>query len=99
MTPPDLVQLKTEDFDLLELTNTGDDEMLAKYLDQNDMLLKEHFQNNPVSTQSTITNKTAITSTETSNVTNVQHFGPPMPILPKMYFPNSYVTINYNFGK
>ena len=40
------------------------------------------------------------TAQEFANVTNVQQntFKPSIPILSRMYFPNSHVTINYNFN-
>ena len=38
-----------------------------------------------------------VPSTHSQTVTNFQQHQ--IPILPKMFFPNSNVTINYNFGK
>ena len=97
ITTKDINQLKTENFDLLELTNTDDDELLSKYLDENDSILKEHFSNCDNSTKPTTSNITSVV--ESRNITNVQNVNPNIPILPRMFFPNSNVTINYNFGK
>ena len=63
--------------------DTDDDDLLNQYLDTNDMLLN----------LTNTTNNQNTTMTRNINNTNT------MPIVPKMYFPNSNVTINYNFSK
>ena len=49
----------------------------------------------------TQTEKTLTNNDNSGTVTNVQqnYNNRQMPIIPKMYFPNSNVTINYNFSK
>ena len=92
--------LKTENFDLLELTNTDDDEMLSNYLDQNDKILRQHFTdcaNQNLNNSNAVLEAKSVTNVQ--NIQNLQTVRPNMPIFPKMYFPNSNVTINYNFGK
>ena len=83
----DIVKLKTENFDLLELTDTDNDDLLVKYLDDNERLLQEQTQQQQVVPRNQ------------ANVTNVQQntYNPSIPVLPCMFFPNSTVTINYNF--
>ena len=99
----DIQQLKTENFDLLELTDTSDDDLLAKYLDDNDLLIQQQAVSPPNENQIQATTPATIstpTAQEFANVTNVQQstFKPSIPILPRMYFSNSHVTINYNFN-
>ena len=72
------------DCDLLELDSTGD-QMLVDFLTQ---------------TENEITTTQNVNST--SNVTTVQQNTfkqSSIPVIPWMYFPNSHITINYNFGK
>ena len=49
----------------------------------------------------TQTEKTLTNNDNSGTVTNIEqnYNNRQMPIIPKMYFPNSNVTINYNFGK
>ena len=87
----DITRLKTENFDLLDLNDSVDDDILAKYLDENDHILKESQHKMP---------QTSSTITESKNIIYQQNsINPSIPIVPRMLFSNSTVTINYNFGK
>ena len=61
--------------------DTDDDDVLMKYLEQNEDELNKIPRQN---TQTTMSNTVMSTS---------------MPVIPRMYFPHSNVTINYNFAK
>ena len=68
-------------------TESDDDDILMRYLDN------QNFDNMlPQLTKTTSNTNSQMTKTS-NTLTNT------MPIMPKMYFPNSNVTINYNFSK
>ena len=63
--------------------------------DETDQFLLDYIAKNPENDQQMIPQKQHnITTT-----TNMNTMSTSMPIIPKMYFPNSNVTINYNFAK
>ena len=77
-------------FDLVPF-DTDDDDMLLKYLDS------EEFDLNAESNQATDNVQIPQQSTQVTKMTN--SLSNSMPIMPKMFFPHSNVTINYNFSK
>ena len=60
--------------------------------EETDDFLLEYLKKNP---DENTNQEVTTTKTVTTNLNNMTT----MPIIPKMYFPNSNVTINYNFGK
>ena len=108
----DLNQIKTENFNLMEFDNPEDDAILSKFLDENEKFLNDNLPSNTTDIQTppvhpVQTNSLTIlpqnqqmqqhADKALANVTNTfNQFQPPMPIIPRMYFPGSNVTINYN---
>ena len=70
----------------LDLNRPLDDDLLVQVLDS--------FE-----TQLQPTTMTSTTTTNIRNVQNVQNIKPVEAMVPKMYFGNSTITINYNFRK
>ncbi len=73
--------------DLVPLEDPLDDTMLAKFLDETEKQLTNTAQAPALQTKPAIS-----TSVVNNTVNNAQKMGIPM-----MYFPQSTVTINYNF--
>ena len=65
--------------------------------DETDDFLLEYLKKNP--SEITETPATTIANKQQVMTTTVNTMTTAMPIIPKMYFPNSNVTINYNFSK
>ena len=64
---------------------------------EDDDFLLEYLRRNP---DDSVDNGPKVTETRTTATTNTMNsMSTSMPIIPRMYFPNSNVTINYNFGK
>ena len=83
--PNDPNDIQLGDIDLLEM-NSSDDKLLFDILTQTENYLKS--------------NTTALNPTPTVTTTVQQNtLNRLIPVIPFMYFPNSNVTINYNFGK
>ena len=86
------VTLDLSNIDLLEF----DDQMLVQFLNENEKLLQQQTDQNSLglATQNQIQHQT---------IQNIQHNTVSKPtnfaVLPKMFFPHSNVTINYNFNK
>ena len=80
--------------DLYQLDNEDDDaliEFINKYPDIEQGIIPEDKTPN--------NNQQITIQPNIQNVQNVQNFTPNVPgIMPKMYFPNSHVVINYNFN-
>ena len=98
MTPNFSLDLQLESPQLPELQNCDllemdpiEDNLLVEILTQTEKALQH---------DKTVTNDQT-TAPVSHAVTNVQQntFNPTMPIVPRMYFPHSNVTINYNFTK
>ena len=79
------------DFHELDNFDTIDDKVLAD-------LMVEH-DNNYYKTDQTNTNSTMIPQQNQINTQVINQNVPPQFHVPQMYFPQSNVTINYNFGK
>ena len=97
-----LLHIKTETFNLLNFSNPEDDELLAKYLDENDQILSNQvIQQQPTPDQKHVTTTTTNTEAPLGQITNTYNQSnnyPNFPIVPRMLFQNSSVTINYNFN-
>lgn len=88
---------------VLEELNAPIDSVLENFLAQLDAQHNQPPQPQPVAVPNTaplneVQNVPAPQPTLNMNVQNVQNINPNK-ILPAMYFPQSNVTINYNFGK
>ena len=97
-TDQDIATLKTETFDLIDFnTSDNDDDLLMKYLDKNEQILTNQLvpQNDKTSTE---INRSDTPLKKITNTYNQSNNFPTMPVIPKMFFPNSNVTINYNFN-
>lgn len=101
-------------FDLLEF-DAEDDDLLEQFLAKNEKILDLDHHNQsenvlvPAENPGTSAQMPAVQAQpgETppapplQSVQNVQNYASKlhMLVIPKMYFPGSHVTINYNFGK
>ena len=81
---PQANNIDLSDMDLLELDN-DDDRLLVDILTQTEKSLK-----NDKRPQVSVANVTSV---------HQNSFNPVVPVVPRMYFPHSNVTINYNFSK
>ena len=98
--PKDLVDIADSTLQEIDDFNTIDDEALAHLMSDYDN--KNTNNNNPNKTDTTnVTLAVTNSKTQVNNInqntpqTNIQR----TPKMPFMFFPNSNVTINYNFGK
>ena len=71
-------------FDLVPFDDDGDADLLA------------YINANPIDTVPTTTSPAL---PQLNNTTMMNSMSTSMPVIPRMYFPNSNVTINYNFSK
>ena len=85
----------------LNKNNNSNQEMppnfeLAPFEDDDDDFLLEYLRSNPDNKpeQATVQAPPRMTTTNTMNTMSTS-----IPVIPRMYFPNSNVTINYNFSK
>ena len=88
--------LQLNNLDLLEMDN-ADDALLSDILTQTERQLENSNSNNNNLNPAPMA---IVPQTNTVNhVQNNNNFNPPplLPMVPKMYFPHSNVTINYNF--
>ena len=69
---------------------------LMPFDDENDDFLLEYLQKEEAQNSTRINGNPAQMMTTTNNMNTMSTT---MPIIPRMYFPNSYVTINYNFNQ
>ena len=92
---PNFKLIFDNDIDLLDLDEYHN-QMLVDFLNKNESQLVPLTTTTPTITP-------VNTNPVTQTIHNVSHNGVSkpsnIPILPKMFFPNSNITINYNFGK
>ena len=92
--PPDMSNLPNFDLQPINDLETIDDDLLLQILKQTEDKEERKTQTDQETALAIATGQNVTNNTQVINQTM-----PNLPRLPPMYFPNSNVTINYNFSK